>query len=198
MQKALVRLFVVLLVLSFSALAQKRNITEKDLFDFAWVGDPQVSPDGSAVVFAKVTVNSAKTNYDTSLWTVSTSGSEEPRRLTSGTRDTTPRWSPDGKFIAFVRSAEAAGSFSQIYLLPMTGGEAFQLTNAARGAGAPAWSPDSRWIAFSSGANPEDIVKQGKPAAAGERESDVRVITQAVYRADGTGYLDPTRPITFG
>jgi len=194
MQKAFVRLFVILLVFSFSVSAQKRNITEKDLFDFAWVGDPQVSPDGSAVVFAKVTVNSAKTNYDTSLWTVSTSGSEEPRRLTSGTRDTTPRWSPDGKFIAFVRSAEAAGSFSQIYLLPMTGGEAFQLTNAARGAGAPAWSPDSRWIAFSSGANPEDIVKQGKPAAPGERESDVRVITQAVYRADGTGYLDPTRP----
>ena len=194
MQKVFLRLFVLLLVFSFSVSAQKRNITEKDLFDFAWIGDPQVSPDGSTVVFVKVTVNSAKTNYDTSLWTVSTSGSEEPRRLTTGTRDTTPRWSPDGKFLAFVRSAETPGSFSQMYLLPMTGGEGFQLTNAARGAGGPAWSPDGKWIAFSSGTNPEDIAKQGKTPTPGERESDVRVITRAVYRADGGGYVDLTRP----
>ena len=112
MQKAFIRLFVLLLALSFTVSAQKRNITERDLFDFAWVGDPQVSPDGSTAVFVKVTVNSAKTNYDTSLWTVSTSGSEEPRRLTSGTRDSAPRCSPDGKFLALVRSAEAPGSFS--------------------------------------------------------------------------------------
>ncbi|PYS98142.1 MAG: S9 family peptidase [Acidobacteria bacterium] len=194
MQKTVVRLFVLLLVFTFAASAQKRNITEKDLFDFAWIGDPQVSPDGSTVVFVKVTVNAAKSNYDTSLWSVSTSGSDEPRKLTSGTRDSNPRWSPDGKFVAFVRSSETSGSFSQIYLLPMTGGEAFQLTNVARGAGGPVWSPDGKWIAFGSNTNPEDISKQGKPATPGERESDVRVITRAVYRADGGGYLDATRP----
>ena len=194
MQKAFVRLFLVLIVFSFSVSAQKRNITEKDMFDFAWIGDPQVSPDGSTVVFVKVTVNSAKTNYDTSLWTVSTSGSEEPRRLTSGTRDSSPRWSPDGRTLAFVRSAEAPGSFAQIYLLPMRGGEAFQLTNVARGAGGPVWSPDGKWIAFGSGTNPDDIAKQGKTPAPGERESDVRVITRAVYRSDGGGYVDATRP----
>ena len=194
MQKAFAHLFVLLLVFCFSVSAQKRNITEKDLFDFAWVGDPQVSPDGSRVVFVKVTVNSAKTNYDTSLWMVSTTGSEEPTRLTAGTRDYTPRWSPDGRSLAFARSAEAPGSFSQIYLLPMKGGEAFQLTNVARGAGGPVWSPDGKWIALGSGTNPDDIAKQGKPSTPGDRESDVRVITRAVYRADGGGYLDPTRP----
>ncbi len=194
MKKAFVHVFVVLLVFSFAASAQRRNITEKDIFDFAWVGDPQISPDGSSVVFVKVTVNSARTNYDTSLWTVSTSGAEEPRRLTSGTRDSSPRWSPDGKFLAFVRSSETPGTFPQIYLLPMTGGEAFQLTNIARGAGGPIWSPNGKWIAFGSGTNPEDIDKQGKQATPGERESDVRVITRAVYRGDGAGYLDSTRP----
>ncbi|HKP70796.1 MAG TPA: hypothetical protein VJV05_16020, partial [Pyrinomonadaceae bacterium] len=194
MQKAFVRLFVLSLLLTFSVSAQKRNITEKDMFDFAWIGDPQVSPDGSTVVFVKVTVNSAKTNYDTSLWTVSTSSTEEPRRLTSGTRDTTPRWSPDGRTLAFVRGSENPGSFAQIYLLSMSGGEAIQLTSVARGAVGPGWSPDGKWIVFGSGSNPDDIAKQGKTPAAGERESDVRVITRAVYRADGGGYLDSTRP----
>lgn len=194
MKKAFVHLFVLLLVFSVAASAQKRSITEKDMFDFAWVGDPQVSPDGSTVVFVKVTVNGAKTNYDTSIWTVPTSGTEEPRKLTSGTRDSTPRWSPDGRYLAFVRGSETPGSFPQIYLLPISGGEAIQLTNAARGAGGPVWSPDGKWIAFGSGSNPQDIAKQGKPAAPGDRESDVRVITRAVYRADGGGYLDPTRP----
>src|SRR5262245_57566229 len=99
MRKPLVRLFVVLLLFSVTAAAQKRNITERDLFDFQWVGDPQISPDGSQVAFVKVTVNPARTNYDTSIWAVSTSGTDEPRRLTSGSRDTTPRWSPDGKYL---------------------------------------------------------------------------------------------------
>ena len=135
MRKAFSRLFVVLLLITVSAAAQKRAITEKDIFDFAWVGDPQVSPDGAVVVFVKVTVNAARTNYDTSLWTVPTSGNEEPRRLTSGSHDSSPRWSPDGKYLAFVRASETPGTSSQIYLLPTGGGEAFQLTNAARGAG---------------------------------------------------------------
>src|SRR5262245_59877250 len=194
MQKVVVRLSILVLLFSVSALAQKRNITEKDLFDFAWVGDPQVSPDGSTVAFVKVTVNPAKTNYDTSVWTVATTGSGEPRRLTSGTRDSSPRWSPDGKYLAFVRSAEAPGSFPQIYLLPTAGGEAFQLTNVARGSGGPTWSPDGKWVAFGSNANPEDVARQGKPASPDERNSDVRVITRAVYRSDGGGYLDATRP----
>ena len=62
MKRTFARLFLLLLVVSVSASAQKRNITEKDLFDFAWIGDPQVSPDGSTVAFVKVTLNYAQTN----------------------------------------------------------------------------------------------------------------------------------------
>jgi dipeptidyl aminopeptidase/acylaminoacyl peptidase len=63
------------------AFAQKRNITEKDLFDFVWIGDPQVSPDGSRVAFVRVTVNEKKEGYDTSIWTVPISGGDQPRQL---------------------------------------------------------------------------------------------------------------------
>src|SRR5688572_2761700 len=84
------------------ASAQKRNITEKDLFNFVWVGDPQISPDGSRVAFVRVTVNEKKDGYDTSIWTTSTINGET-HQLTSGTRDSSARWSPDGKYLVFVR-----------------------------------------------------------------------------------------------
>ena len=90
------------------ALAQKRGITEKDLFSFVWVGDPQIAPDASSVAFVRVTVNEKKDGYNTAIWTVSpTTG--ESRQLTAGPRDSSPRWSPDGKFLVFVRVPEKDG-----------------------------------------------------------------------------------------
>src|SRR5215472_9378330 len=89
------------------AQAQKRSITEKDIFQFNWIGDPQISPDGSRVAFVKVSVNDKKDGYDTSIWSVSLRGDEAPRRMTDGKRDSSPRWSPDGKWLVFVRAPEA-------------------------------------------------------------------------------------------
>src|SRR5215472_14411777 len=90
------------------AQAQKRSITEKDIFQFNWIGDPQISPDGARVAFVKVSVSEKKDGYDTSIWSVSLRGDEPPRRLTDGKRDASPRWSPDGKWLVFVRTPEPA------------------------------------------------------------------------------------------
>ena len=90
--------FVICLILAAgigSSLGQKRSITEKDLWDFVWIGDPQVSPDGSRVAFVRVTVNEKKEGYNTSIWSVPMAGGEEPHQLTKGERDSAPRWSPD-------------------------------------------------------------------------------------------------------
>ncbi len=194
------------------AVGQKRNITEKDLFSFSWIGDPQISPDGSRIAFVKVTVNERKDGYNTTIWTVST-GTREVRQLTSGIRDSQPRWSPDGKNLVFVRAVERNGRTepAQLFMLSMDGGEAFQFTSVPRGAGNPQWSPDGKMIVFMNSANPEDIAKaEPKPSPSPSptssaspvdtkkpeepRQSDVKVITRAVYRANGTGYLDFTRP----
>src|SRR5881394_2895531 len=207
--------------------AEKRNITEKDLFDFVWVGDAQVSPDGSRVAFVRVTVNEKKEGYNTSIWMVGTSGNEAPHRLTSGERDSAPRWSPDGKFVVFMRSTEEDGKPEppQLCMLSMAGGDAFVFTSLPKGAGDPRWSPDGKLIVFSSSSNPEDLEKAEKkkrkeeeqkrsPSAAGsptaspakddgakkaddERESDIHVITRAVYRSNEEGYLDFKRPSHF-
>jgi dipeptidyl aminopeptidase/acylaminoacyl peptidase len=233
--------FALISVLSLaSSFGQKRNITEKDLWDFVWIGDPQVSPDGSRVVFVRVTVNEKKEGYAASIWSVPMSGSEAPHQLTKGDHDSTPRWSPDGKFLVFLRAAEKDGKpeSPQLSILPMAGGDSFPFTDLPKGASNPAWSPDGKTIAFTSETNPEDLIKQERkkkkeeelkkalntasPAASpqgtkspadkdskgkaegdqavkkaeaeSEHESDVRVITRAVYREDNEGYADPKHP----
>jgi dipeptidyl aminopeptidase/acylaminoacyl peptidase len=230
--------FVIYLILAAgigNAFGQKRNITEKDLWDFVWIGDPQVSPDGSRVAFVRVTVNEKKEGYNTSIWFVPTSGGEEPHQLTKGDHDAQPRWSPDGKFLAFVRATEKEGKPepAQLSILPMAGGDSFSFTDLPKGASNPAWSPDGKTIAFSSDTNAEDLAKQEKkkrkeeelkkavsetpasPSPANkaseksaatkkegdqavkkaetesERESDIHIVTHAVYREDNEGYADP-------
>ncbi|PYL05981.1 MAG: hypothetical protein DME34_10105 [Verrucomicrobia bacterium] len=134
--------FVILLAIvcgTATGFAQKRAITEKDLWDFVWIGDPQVSPDGSRVTFVRVTVNEKKEGYNTSIWAVSTSGNEQPHQLTKGDHDTTPRWSPDGKLLLFLRSPEKDGKpeSPQLSILPMAGGDSFVFTDLPRGASNP-------------------------------------------------------------
>ena len=201
---------LLIIVVSFAAptLAQKRNITEKDLFNFVWIGDPQLSPDGARVAFVRTTVNDKKDGYNTAIWTVTTA-TGETRQLTNGPRDTTPRWSPDGSYLMFVRAPEVSGRVEppQLFMLAMAGGEPFQFTTLARGAGGPMWSPDGRMIAFYNSATEEELAKAAAksqpqpspaaspaPSASPEHESDVRVINRAVYRANGSGYLDFKHP----
>jgi dipeptidyl aminopeptidase/acylaminoacyl peptidase len=126
------------------------------------------------------------------LWIVPTSGGQAPRRLTAGPRDLSPRWSPDGLRLAFVRPVEKDGRRqAQIHLLAMLGGEAQAITDLPRGAGAPVWSPDGRRLAFTSSTRPDELEPAKKRE--GVRESDVRVITRAVYRSNGGGYAEPAR-----
>jgi dipeptidyl aminopeptidase/acylaminoacyl peptidase len=170
---------------------QKRAISEHDLMKFTWIADPQIAPDGATVAFVQVTVNEKDNKYESSVYTVPAAGGAPPVRLTGGTRDTTPRWAPDGKWLAFVRPDDK--DTPQLYLLSMSGGEARPLTALPRGAAAPAWSPDGRTIAFTSTTLPDDM-KKPDPAAKPERKSDVKVVTRAVYRANGNPtYTDPDR-----
>jgi dipeptidyl aminopeptidase/acylaminoacyl peptidase len=193
MKKAYVLACAVLLAVAAPGAQGKRFITEKDLFKFTWIADPQISPDGSTVAFVRVTVNEKENRYETSLFAVPAAGGDAPRRLTSGIRDTTPRWAPDGKRLAFMRAVEKDGKAQppQIYLLQMDGGEARTITDGTSGASNPVWSPDGTLIAFTSATSVEDVKKSDDPKPAPEHKSDVEVVTRAVYRANGNpGYVD--------
>ncbi|MEK6325265.1 MAG: S9 family peptidase [Acidobacteriota bacterium] len=191
-------LMIVTLALPARSLgADKRMITEMDLFKFVWIADPRISPDGSRVVFVRVWVNQKSDRYDTALWIVPTSGGPS-RQITAGPRDASPRWSPDGKTLAFIRSPERDGrpQPAQIWLMSLEGGEAQPLTDTPRSPAGFEWSPDGKTIAFVSREDPSKEKDKPNPEEAEpkdktpERVSDVRVITKAVYRANGGGYLN--------
>lgn len=172
----------------------RRNIADTDLYSFHWLADPQISPDGAQVAYTYVTVNSKHDGYETSVWTVSASGGA-PRQLTAGPHDFSPRWSADGRRIAFTRGGETAPgarpASGQIYVLRMDGGDARQLTDLAKGAAIPVWSPDGRTIAFTSTTLLSELEKKD---AKDEERSDVRIITRAAYRLNGAGYHQFDRP----
>src|SRR5216684_3683975 len=114
----------------------KRPITEKDLFRFTWIANPQLAPDGSRVAFTRVLVDEKRTGYETSIWTVATSGSDSPIRLTNGKHD--------GKRLAFIRGGEKDDTGkpkpAQIAILSLGGGEGRIVTDLPKGAANPVWS----------------------------------------------------------
>lgn len=146
-------------------------------------GTPAVSPDGTAAVWSVTAPDLPTDEYAGTLWTAPTDGSRHPRRLTRGHRDTAPVWSPDGRWIAFLR-AEPKGR-PQIWLVEAGGGEPVRLTDVPLGAGEPRFSPDSTRLAFLA-----RVPEPGRYAAgedpAGERP---RHITTFRYRGDGVGFL---------
>jgi dipeptidyl aminopeptidase/acylaminoacyl peptidase len=189
-------------VLPIAASGQKRPITEKDLFAFTWIGDSQLSPDGSEVAYVQATVTPSHDGYQTSIYLLDlTRPGATAQTLTTGPRDTAPRWSPDGRQIAFLRSVEKDGKFgpAQLYLKALDPAvNPVRLTDLPKGVSTPSWSPKGDAIAVTA-LTPKDqdaakleAAKLARATGDDAHVSDVRIIDREIYRMNGEGYLEPS------
>jgi len=180
----------ILPVLAFSCLvfAQRRGVTAEDYFSFENVNDPQISADGKRVAYIVTTVDEKANRRMSRIWTVALDGSQPPVPETSeAVSSNSPRWSPDGKYLAFVSARDSAtagagGGRPQIWLLSLNGGEARRLTNLENGVSNIEWSPDSAHLLCLTRTGP-----------APSKTSDVRHYTHINYKFNDTGYFDERR-----
>ncbi len=163
-----------------AALAQPAppGFTVEEMLKLRRVADPQLSPDGTRVAFVITEVNRDQNTRTNHIWVVPTSGGE-PARLAGGDKaEDRPRWSPDGKQIAFVSARDGS---SQIWLVSASGGEPRKLTNIATEASGETWSPDGKWIAFVS-----DVFPECDSAACNEQKLKAREASKVrAHIADG-------------
>jgi dipeptidyl aminopeptidase/acylaminoacyl peptidase len=154
-----------------------RTMQSEDLFQLKFLMGAQLSPDGKQVAYAVLSTETEKDEDRIAIWLASVD-TGQARQLTAGTaKDTAPAWSPDSQQIAFLSTRSEK---PQIYVIPVDGGEAQQLTFMAQGVGGgPAWSPDGKTIAFAAGPQnePRDPSKPYR-------------VTRSIYRFDAMGYLD--------
>ena len=124
---------------------QKRSMTLEDVMAIKSVSDAQVSPDGKWVAYVVTSVDMKENANDADVWLVSTAGGDPIRLTTNKKNDNQPRWSPDGRKIAFISAREEK---PQIFLISPFGGEAEKLTDSKSGVQSFQWAPDGNRIAY--------------------------------------------------
>ena len=170
----------------------KRLIKVEDLAALKLVGDPQISPDGAHVLFTVKQTSVEKNKYFTHLWLCSSAVAQAggPVQFTYGeVSDVSPRWSPDGTRIAFVRTKERK---SQLWLVARDGGEPRALTELPEGGiGDAHWSPDGRQIVFTFRASGAEWTRESnKKREESGMSKPPRVLRRVRYRLDGAGFQD--------
>ncbi|GMV05934.1 MAG: acyl-peptide hydrolase [Gemmatimonadota bacterium] len=164
-----------------------KKLSLESYLDMESVSNPQISPDGTQIVYTRGWVDKINDRRESSVWIMNADGSKN-RFLVDGSG---PVWSPDGTRIAYTAQGEPQGS--QIFVRWMDDeGAATQITRVENGPGAIAWSPDGRWISFSMNVDdPESwgIRLPGRPDGA-KWIGDPRIVTRADYRQDRVGFND--------
>ena len=177
-----------ILALAATAAAAQRPITTEDYHHFRFVGEPTFSPDGRMVAYTLTRVDRTLNRRTTEIWMAPVDRSEPPRPVTAGPYSASaPAFSPDGRHLSFSSVRPVAGddvsTRSQLFLLPLAGGEPRRLSNLPNGVSGCTWAPDGRRVVCLSRTGPSD-------QRSGLAPSDARHYTGLRYKFNDTGWFD--------
>ncbi|AHG91356.1 WD40-like beta Propeller containing protein [Gemmatirosa kalamazoonensis] len=167
----------------------RRAITPADYYRLKTVSDPQRSPDGAWVAYTVTSPDSARDRNDSDVWMTSWDGSQSVRLTWSNESESSPRWSPDNRWLAFV-SGRQEGKGGQVWLLDRRGGEAQRVTQIKGGVSDVMWSPDGKRLA---------LVVEDETDSLARRDTSERktpkpiVLDRYAFKSDGGGYLGSSR-----
>ena len=143
---------IALFLLAAPIHAAKRAFSIEDLYRYRHVEDMHLSPDGRTIVLTLAAYDLGKAKRSSHIWLMDADGGNARQFTFGDANESLPIFSPDSKWIAFVRGT---GDEDEIYIIPVNGGGARKLTNVSTGVSDPLWSPDGKSIAFSSDVYPE-------------------------------------------
>jgi dipeptidyl aminopeptidase/acylaminoacyl peptidase len=169
----------------FVALSQQqttRPFTIDDLLRVRRVADPELSPDGRWVAYTIADTDKPANKRTTQIYLMSIDGTDARQLTTERQSSTSPRWSPDGKRLAFVSARDGE---AQIWTIDVESGEVHKMTNVSMGADGPVWSPDGNYIAFASEVYPEctgDDCNKKRAEQAAESKVKAKIADRLLYR----------------
>ncbi|HYE66043.1 MAG TPA: S9 family peptidase, partial [Pyrinomonadaceae bacterium] len=176
---------LLVLALAVSVWADDRDRLTVDLFlNWEYVSSPQISPDGSQIVYTRRWTDKVNDKYEDEIWIINTDGSKN-RFLVKGS---SPQWSPDGKRLAYIAPGQPTGA--QIFVKWMDTAEETQLTHLERAPSNIRWSPDGKRIAFNMlvAAKPGLKINMPPKPDGAKWVEPPRVIDRLNYRADNLGF----------
>ncbi|MDQ2975710.1 MAG: S9 family peptidase [Acidobacteriota bacterium] len=179
MKRFVIALCVIVLSLASVAIAQEnRRFTVEDNLKMRRVSDPRVSPDGRSVAFTIGDVNLDGNRVVNQIYVISIAGGAAKQLTTGDKSASSPRWSPDGKKLAYVTG-------SQLWVMNDDGSGKEQVTKISTGAAAPVWSPDGKWIAFTSDVYPnckDDECNKRKDEEADKSKVKAHIAERLLYK----------------
>jgi acylaminoacyl-peptidase len=187
--KIVIKLLFILLISGTSVAQVSSNLELTDIFNMEFVSDPQISPDGSKIIYVRNFKDIMTDKNLSNLWIINADGSQNRPLTTGNHNDFYPRWSHDGKKIIF--KSNMSDEKMKLYMMWMATKETVPLTNTPKAPGAVSWSHDDRYVAFTMFVpeSEESIVKMPAKPEGAKWNTPPTFIDKLNYRGDGQGYI---------